>query len=243
MHPLLFQVPTPVPIETVVIAKSWLQLIEQYGVMSVLLVVLFMFLYIQYRDFKKEYNKMFKFITDIKEAVPNPKDEDIGRIARLSMTIKAILKEAQVEFGCSWVHLWQYHDGVRTPGLARIPLMFASLTYEIYAPDADSVQVQFEKVPISMIETVVNFLHANPLYVEKATEEGVATNPITKVMFSLGAKKVDFIQVLDAEGKPDAMLSLIWKEDQNFSDDEHNRMKAYATRVSIALANYSEASE
>ena len=117
--------------------------------------------------------------------------------------------------------------------------MFASLTYEIYEPTVESVQIQFAQVPMSMIESIVNILINNPIYIEKVTEPGVASNPISKVMFGLGAKKIDFMAVLDEDGEPNAIFSLVWGKDMGDYDDiGHNKMKAYATRLSIALSNF-----
>lgn len=241
---MLIFLQTPTPFPDILIAtppnsiEYYLALAEKYGLSMLLLGVVIVFLVQIYKQQNARFDKLFDMVTTVKESVPDPNDESIGKVARLSMIVKGILREAQMEFGCEWVHLWQLHNGIRVPGKHRIPLMFASLTYEIFSDTVESVQIQFAQVPMSMIEGVVNILWNNPIYVEKITEDGAATNPITKVMFSLGAKKVDFMAVLDDDGKLNAIFCLCWLTVKDYDDEMHNKMKAYSTRLSIALGSY-----
>ena len=242
---LLFQTPIPDSDPTLTGLEGFLQLLERYGIMSIVVGLLIFFFWYQYKQNTKRdndrYDALLKVVLELKENVPDPTDESIGKVAQLAMVIKGILKEAQSEFGCDWVHLWQLHNGIRVPGPNRIPLMFASLTYELVLDGADPVQVQFAQVPMSMIEEVVNILRNNKVYVQRSSTG--TSNPITKVMAELGAQKEDFLQVLNSDGKLDCMLEMCWKVDREFSDEAHSSMLTYATRLSIALASYKDLPE
>ena len=146
------------------------------------------------------------------------------------------IDELKEEFNCDRVWITQFHNGGHFYPTGKSIAKF-SMVYEVVSPEVNSIQNNFQNIPVSLFNRFINELLENDVIeIKDYKDPTVATFGLKDVSVSSGSKSSYLFAIKNIENKFIGMLGIDFvKTKTELTHDDITQLLVYTTSIGGVL--------
>jgi hypothetical protein len=164
-----------------------------------------------------------------------PKSDLVEDALKVSEQVVTRIESIKDEFHADRVWIQQFHNGGHFYPTGKSIAKF-SMTYEVVGPSVQSIQSNFQNIPVSMFSRAINqLLTEDEIAITDFKDETVATYGLKYIAEEVGTRSSYMFAVKTIEGKFIACLGVDYKRKTKLSDESIAHLAVYAAAIGGVL--------